>query len=114
MSSSLTVRCWHVVSLCQMPRYPDTAWLQRILASAAYQSRFGVVQYEPKLHLVISIVCSSKLVPRAYYGEPHLYRDATGMSRVWGIVLTISTRSRSPRGKQESAEAQEQSAWIMT
>jgi hypothetical protein len=44
-----TVRCWHVMPLCQMPRYPDTAWLQRILASAAYQSRSRVVQYEPKL-----------------------------------------------------------------
>jgi hypothetical protein len=44
-----TVRCWHVVSLCQMSRHPDTAWLQRILASAADQSRFGVVHDEPKL-----------------------------------------------------------------
>jgi hypothetical protein len=44
-----TVRSWHVVSLCQMSRYPDTAWLQRILASTADQSRFGVVHDEPKL-----------------------------------------------------------------
>jgi hypothetical protein len=44
-----TVRSWHVVSLCQTSRYPDTAWLQRILASTADQSRFGVVYDEPKL-----------------------------------------------------------------
>jgi hypothetical protein len=44
-----TVRSWHVVYLCQMSRYPDTAWLQRILASAADQSRFGVVHDESKL-----------------------------------------------------------------
>jgi hypothetical protein len=44
-----TIRCWHVMSLCQMPRYPDTAWLQGTLASAVYQNRFRAVQYEPKL-----------------------------------------------------------------
>jgi hypothetical protein len=32
-----------------MPRYHDTAWLQRILPSAADQSKFEVDYYEPKL-----------------------------------------------------------------
>jgi hypothetical protein len=44
-----TVRYWQVMSLCRMTRCPNTDWLQHILASAAYQSRFRVVQYEPKL-----------------------------------------------------------------
>jgi hypothetical protein len=38
-----TVRCWHVVLFCQMPRYPDAAWLQRIFATTADQSRFRAV-----------------------------------------------------------------------
>jgi hypothetical protein len=37
-----TVRWWHVMSLCQIPRYSDTASLQRILASdASAQVRGG-------------------------------------------------------------------------
>jgi len=44
-----TVGCWHIMSFCQMPRHPDTAWLQHIPASATDHSRFRVVHDEPKL-----------------------------------------------------------------
>jgi hypothetical protein len=43
------IRCWHFVLFCQTPRHPDTAWLERILATALDQSTFRAVQYEPKL-----------------------------------------------------------------